>query len=794
MSEVSQVPRIRIEGGALHIEFAGLFGLGAESQSRRFARRVFAFPQVHAMHLEPAFDKATVHYQADRDARADFVSHLAAVLGGVEEGLDDSLLPLWAQGESTTLHRFGEAVSVFEITQVGPARLQLRHAALARDPALGRRVEDAVRALVGVRQATTTGTVGKLWVSYEPGLVDIMQLIRTAETQLGSPRTALAVPGPTPVKMGFANATLGLAALGEFALPVVLPVCIGMLVVSNLSTVGDAGRQLSKGKVGLPTLHTALLGCSITTGQIVAHALMEWSFRYWARRSNAVIAEECRALLEESLPIPAHSRLVRSDEVDAQVPTGALQAGNHVRIDAPAAVPADGRVVAGSALVAEAAVCGSRRPVRKSFGDKVFAGSQVLAGAIELEVWHTGTQTQAARIAGSVIECARDLSRNPALQRKAEALADRTVLPTLAVAAIGWPVGGLFTVGAVLHADYASGPKLAVPLETLRGVNLALRSGAVVRTADALHRLAESQFLVLDDHPAWSVVGLELERMEHRLAESEADKLLCHIAGAGLYLGDGRSDALLDACLARGLVVRQPPLIALDADRVAVRQGQHTLILRNGSGEDCAAPPLTVEIDGTLVAVLGFRLSAAPRAAAAVARLRQQGVEVFLLSSYPEAENSRLARRLGIELSGGDFSLDEKLRFLQGLARRGIRVTYVGNDDAHPELIREAHVSVSLGGAASLAESIADIVMLGEALDAVTDVTELAAGYNGRIRAACRKSLLPNLLCVAGGYGGVLNGITSGLIANIGVSNVYRQAAQSLRDSRRPAIINRSNV
>ena len=194
------------------------------------------------------------------------------------------------------------------------------------------------------------------------------------------------------------------------------------------------------------------------------------------------------------------------------------------------------------------------------------------------------------------------------------------------------------------------------------------------------------------------------------------------------------------------------------------------------------------------MAVLGFRLSAAPRAAAAVARLRQQGVEVFLLSSYPEAENSRLARRLGIELSGGDFSLDEKLRFLQGLARRGIRATYVGNDDVLPELIREAHVSVSLGGAASLAESMADIVMLGEALDAFTDVTELAVGYNGRIRAACRKSLLPNLLCVAGGYGGVLNGITSGLIANIGVSNVYRQAAQSLRDSRRPAIINRSNV
>ena len=794
MSEVATAPQIWFDGDGLHIEFARLFEPGEESQSRRFARRIFAFPQVFSLALNPEAGKAVVRYHVQNAGRKAFLGALATAIGGVGKELDDTCLPHWSQQDSATLHRFGGYVSVFEISQAGPGRLQLRHAALTQDPALGRRMEDAVRTLAGVMQATATVTTGKLWVSYRPEAADIVQMIRAAEAQLALPRTVLATMDAGPAKLGLANATLGLAALGEFALPVVLPVCIGMLVVSNLGTVREAGKQVGQGKAGLPVLYTALLGCSIATGQIVAHALMEWSFRFWAQRSNAVLAEECRILLEENLPIPAYSRLVRSDEVDAQVPSAILQTGNRVRIDGQGAIPADGRVVTGSALVDETAVCGSKNPLRKVSGDTVFAGSQVLAGNIEMEVWHTGTQTQAARIARSVIEGARDLTRNPALRRKAEAMAERTVLPTLAAAGVGWAVGagGLFTVGAVLHADYASGPKIAVPLETLRTMNLALRSGVVVRTGDALHRLAESRFLVLDDHPAWTSLGLELERLEHSLAESETDNLLRYVAGAGLYLGDGRSEALLEACLGRGLVIRQPPVISLDAGKVAVRQGEHTIILRNGEDEKSIAPLLTVEIDGTQVASLNFRHSALPRAAAAVRRLRQHGMQVFLLSSRTAQETEQLAGQLGTDLSGGDFSHAQKLHFMQGLRCRGVRAIYIGN--GHPELSRAAHVSVSLGATESLADNEADIAMLGDELDTLADMVELALACNGRIHEISRKSLLPNLLCVAGGYAGVLNGITSGLLANAGVYKVYQQAARSLRDSQRKASLKRSGT
>jgi cation transport ATPase len=169
-------------------------------------------------------------------------------------------------------------------------------------------------------------------------------------------------------------------------------------------------------------------------------------------------------------------------------------------------------------------------------------------------------------------------------------------------------------------------------------------------------------------------------------------------------------------------------------------------------------------------------------------------MQVFLLSSRPEKETAELARCLGADLFGGDFNREEKIRFLQGLRKRGVLATHIGNGQIDPGLAREAHVSVSLGGTAGLSSGTADIVVLGDSLDAFVDVADLAKGCHERIRLACRQSFLPNFLCVVGGYAGVLNGITAGLLANVGVNNTYRQAAQSLRDSQRKASFKRISV
>lgn len=782
MSEPTQTPSIRLNKEGMQIHFPSLFGPDNEKQAREFVRRVFEFPQLSQIQLQHGTAFLRFPQNGTEGERKAFLAQLAGAVGGQGAGIEETLLPVWNANESTLLNRFGRLISLFEILQTGPARLQFRHPAIIQDAQLGRRLENALRQFDGVKDATATAATGRLWVSYEPKATDVIGLIRLAEAQLLSKGTQIATIEPQPSNLVFANTTLGLAALGEFALPVVLPVCVGLLVVSNLGHIRDAGKQLSQGKIGLPVLYTALLGCSITTGQIVAHALMDWSFKFWERRSNNALAAECKNLLEQTLPIPAQSRLIRSDEVDALVESASLKPGQRIRIEGPSAVAVDGVVVSGVALVEQFSLKGDRYPVRKSSGDEVLAGSRILNGQIELEVQRVGAETRAAQIAHQVIETTRNLNYDPYLKRQAESIADRPVVPNLAIAAVGWTVGGLFTVGAVLHQDHASGPKMALPLETLRDNHIALRNGVVVRRPDAWLRLAASRFVVLDDHPAWQAPVVLLEAMHSRLPETETDKLLRLIAGAGLYLGDGRSEALVEVCRERGLVVRQLPLVNLGEDRLSIRQGDQTIILRSDAEEEGQPQSLQVEIDGREVAWLKFRWSPIPRAFLVVQKLQRQGIPVFVLSSGPQTQAQALAAQLGTELFGGEFNTEEKVKFLQSLKKRGVLPTYIGAGPLSPALAREAHLAISLGANPSQPDPEADLLLLGDSLDSYSEIFDLSLSQAERIQQTCRKSRWPNVLCIIGGYAGLLNGITSGILANVGVNRVYQQTSHSLRE------------
>jgi cation transport ATPase len=195
---------------------------------------------------------------------------------------------------------------------------------------------------------------------------------------------------------------------------------------------------------------------------------------------------------------------------------------------------------------------------------------------------------------------------------------------------------------------------------------------------------------------------------------------------------------------------------------------------------------LRVEIDGEHIAKLDFRQSPVSRVASEIQHLHQLGLQVFLLSSRPASDTEKLAQTMGIGLHGGDFSPEEKIRFLQGMKKRGVRVAYIGDGQIVPELAREAHVAVSLGSTEALQHAYTDLIIPGDRLDGFAWTVELTRTHKDRIEAACRKSRLSSFLCIAGGYAGVLNGILSGTIANVGVGRVYYQSSSALRDMQPP--------
>ena len=756
-----------------------VFGSAGEALARRFARRVLRFDEVRSLALDPSRSSAAVAYHPGNGNPADLVMRLAdAVTGGGEE-LEEAALPRWPAGQPVTLHRHGEVISLLEIRSSLAGRLLAHHPAIARDPAIARRVEDTLHVTPGVIEATAIGAKGELRVRFNPRAVTAGRLIRLVEVELLRPDRARAARSPEQVDFAPANVSLGIAATGEFVLPIVTPVTAGMLVLSNIETFRAAAHQARGGKLGLPALYTSIVGVTLATGQFVSAALMFWFFRYWEHRYRRDLEIESQTLLLQTVSIPKEARLLTDDGDERRVPSGEIEVGQRVRALAGETVAVDGRVLGGGALVDEVAVRGTPPPVRRVTGDQVLAGSKLIAGALDLEVLRSGAETQAARIAQSLIDTTVPTPRNWALNRDAEVFAGRAVAPTFLAAGAGWIVGDLTTAGSILRPDYATGIGLAAPLETLRDVRLASRNGVVVRLGASFGRLAQTSWILLEDHEALHHRSCDVA--EIRANQLDETRLLLAAAAAGVWLGDERGPALARACREHGLIVRRADLRDIDVDGVFVEYQGHVVRLRGRpvAGLD-PPPPLAIEFDGVEVAGICFRRTEHLTLASAVRRLQADGLRVFLMSERAADATACLASRLGVDRYCGDMCLDDKIRLLLDLRQTGVAAVFVGDCVAGARAAREAHLAIALGGGDALGREPWDVALLEPSIGPLPILFALARDHTRRIESARHTVMAPNLLCVAGAFSFGLTGLAAVFISNFGTSIVYNNTMRSL--------------
>jgi cation transport ATPase len=773
-------PTARARPGTLAVTDDRVFGPGGEALARRFARRVLWFGEVSSLALDPTRASATVNYRPANGDPVAFLTQLADAGAGAGEELDGGALPHWPDGEPVTLHRYAGIVSLLEILTFASGRLVAHHPAIARDPAMASRVENALRVVPGMIEATATSAKAELRVRFKPRVVTAGRLIRLAEAELLGLGNAHAAPSPEQVDFAPANVSLGIAATGEFVLPLVTPVTAGMLVLSNLETFRAATHQAREGKFGLPLLYTSIVGVTLASGQFLSAALMFWFFRYWEHRYRQDLKVENQAILEETVRVPEEARVVAADGLVRPVPSREVAAGQRVRVLAGEIVPADARVLAGAALLDETTLRGTLMPMRRVAGDEVLAGSKLAAGALDLEVLRTGNETKAARIAQALIATTVPTPRSWALNEDGEEFAGRAVAPTLLAAGAGLIVGDLTTAGAILRPDYATGVGLAVPLETLRDVKLAIRNGAVVRLGNAFGRLATTSWIILDDHEALHHLGCDVAEMRtNRLDEA---RLLLAAAAAGAWLGDERGPALARACRERGLIVRRAGLREIDADGVVVDYRAHTVRLR---GRPVAAatepPPLIIEVDGVEAGGVRFCRNGRMEAAAAVRWLQQGGLRLFLTSERATDATAHLALQLGVDRHCGGMRLNGKIRLLRELRQQGVAAAFVGDCLAEAAAAREAHLAIALAGADALGGEPSDVVLLGPSIVPLPALFALARDRTRRIERARHMVMAPNLLCVAGAFAFGLTGMAAVIISNFGTSMVYNGAMRSLR-------------
>ncbi|MGP0062216.1 MAG: hypothetical protein ACLQGP_01270 [Isosphaeraceae bacterium] len=727
---------------------------------------------------------ATIRHDATPRGSAQLLQRLSAAIRDGESSGSIPTPPNAIREATCTIHRHGSLLTTCEVLSDHPGRLRLRHASLRRDPAFARVVEQRVGTLPGVTRASVGPWTSNLLVHYDPGVLGTPRLLRLIEDILDDTSGwGATLPEPTRTRFAMANTTLGIAAVGQFAAPVLTLVSAVLLVGTNLRTFRYAWLQVRRRKFGLPVLYTVIVAATLASGQFFASAVMYWFFTFWHGRLRLELAGERRRLLDECLPRPSFTCLITPEGSEVLVPVDRLRSGDRVVVGADETVPADGRVIGGEAIVDERSVRGLQGASRKRAGDAVLAGSTVLAGSLRVEVTRLGDHTQASSIVRDLVAATSPAAGPMSPTLRTEVFANQAVGPTLATAGFGLLVGDLTAVGAILRPDYATGPGLAFSLETLHDAALCARRGIVVRQPDVFERLAGVDLIVLDDNPALSRVELEVTGVRAQVPETE---LLRYAASAFRHLADDRATALNACCLGRRIHLLDLAPVEF-GQGVTVVHDRHRIRVCECMPTDDGSGPLVVEIDGTTAGVIEFGRSTRPAAAAALHRIREVApVPVALVSNRSEADVAGLASLLGVDLYKGGFSPEDTARFLRACRDRGLRTAFIGHCRRRAAAAVEADVAVSLVAEADehagASPAHASVLLLQPRVDLFADLWEIARRHEGRLHEAQRFVLLPNVLCVAGAFLFGFTGLTAVMISNLGTFSLFNRAVSSLRE------------
>ena len=521
-----------------------------------------------------------------------------------------------------------------------------------------------------------------------------------------------------------------------------------------------------------------------------------------ARRRTGV-ALEALAQLQ-----PDTALLLLGDGSTRSVRVGGLRPGDQLRVLPGDRLPVDGQVIAGASAVDESSLTGEPLPRSVEAGAELAAGSLNLQAPLDLCVLRPGSESALARVI-ALVEQAQ--ARKAPIQALADRWAGRFTWIVMALAAatfIFWWLWGTELFPQVLqglahghghHRSLGSGAEtpfalalqlsiavlvvacpcalgLATPTAISVATGRAARLGLLFRGGDVLE-IAASVRTVLFDKTGTLTRGRPLLEDQLVLADGLDPAGLLQLAAsleqqtrhplawALLQAAEGQGIELLECqasvTVAGDGVEGDLPGLAerCRIGRLGWLQQQGVPIAAEASGwaaaqEQGGATVLALAHGPRLLGLLAVRDALRPDAAEALQQLRQQGLQLGLLSGDREGPVRRMAQELGLDLAQVAWGLrpEHKLERLQA-QRRPLAMVGDGLNDA--PALAAADLGIAVGTGTQIAQDSADLVVLGERLEAVPQALLLARRAQAKVR---------QNLCWAFGYNLVVLPLAAGVL------------------------------
>lgn len=427
------------------------------------------------------------------------------------------------------------------------------------------------------------------------------------------------------------------------------------------------------------------------------------------------------------------ARLIR-DSQEVMIPVEEVIVGDRLVVKPGEKIPVDGIIVKGRTAVDESMLTGESIPIAKETGATVIGSTINKNGSIEMEAAKVGKDTALASIV-KVVEDAQG-SKAP-IQRLADVISGYFVPIVVVIALLTFTIWiafvqpgqfetALIAAIAVLVIACPCALGLATPTSIMVGTGKAAENGILFKGGEHLERTHQLEAIVLDktgtitkgkpevtdftgDMEALQLLASAEKGSEHPLAEA----IVAYATEQAIDLvetddftaipGHGIKAKLAD----NDILVGNRKL--MQDNQVEIGEAKETLIAYEIAGKTA----MLIAINGQHRGIVAVADTVKETARQAITDLKEQGLEVIMLTGDNERTAQAIAQQVGIEQVIAQVLPEEKADKIKEIQLKGKKVAMVGDGVNDAPALAIADIGIAIGTGTEVAIEAADVTVLG---------------------------------------------------------------------------------
>jgi len=468
---------------------------------------------------------------------------------------------------------------------------------------------------------------------------------------------------------------------------------------------------------------------------------------YTLNKSNKEISSLMELQPEEALLITKTGKKT--------VPVSELQINDTILVRASERIPADGLIIKGTTSVDESAITGESIPVNKTNDQEVFAGTVALNGTISVKITKPVSETLFQKIIELVQTAQEEKPPSQLFIEKFEGTYVRVVLITVAVMMFlpyllfDWSLSdSIYRALILLVVASPCALVASIMPATLSAISNSAKHGVLFKGGIHLESLSRTEAIAfdktgtltlgrpkvtdvyfkdnIDEDYVLACIGAIEKESTHPLAVAITDftddqlkKRKINVQNMKTHTGNGVA-GWIDGDLWE---IGKPEFVG----EKRVKEFQQNI---TSNLADEGKTIVCVKTKGDIIAVLALKDIVRNSAKQAITALKEKGIYTTMLTGDNDLTAQSIANEVGVDEYIANCLPEEKVNHIKDLKEEYEIVAMVGDGINDAPALATAHVGVAIGEGTDVALETADVVLMKNELNKMTNAITLSGRMN----------------------------------------------------------------